>query len=226
MGMLDLAERLERPEALNDTLIREAEYIEVRYDSLWEVLHAEPVFGFNDRYRVEGTIRRLNDLGFAVDELSLQPVSADPGQLRVHVAVGDRRYHAQRLQELTGLDVGEGQARILLGDMHAYQAQLCREAGHDVDESTAARLWVMEVVTPIEHLAHTALNYTGTAIQAYCDLLEVRWLLSEQAGKDVGTAKALAALARNGIPIDAAAKMAIAEVPTAPFAVLSADDDF
>ena len=226
MGMLDLAERLDRPEELNDKLIGEAEYIEVRYDSLWEILHAEPVFGFSDRYRVEGTIRRLNDLGFAVDELSLQPVSADPGQLRVHVAVGDRRYHAQRLQELTGLDVGEGQARVLLGDMHAYQAQLCQEAGHDVDESTAARLWVMEVVTPIEHMAHTALNYTGTAIQAYCDLLEVRWLLSERAGKDVGTTKALAALSRNGIPIDSAAKMAIAEVPTAPFAVLSADDDF
>ena len=74
------------------------------------MLHAEPVFGFTDRYRVEGTIRRLNDLGFAVDELSMQPDSSDPSQLRVHVAVGDRRYHAQRLQELTGLDVGEGQA--------------------------------------------------------------------------------------------------------------------
>ena len=49
----------------------------------------------------------------------------------------------------------------------------------------------MEVVSPIEHLAHTALNYTGTAIQAYCDLLEVRWLLSEQAGQDVGTATTL-----------------------------------
>src|SRR5439155_16571480 len=141
---------------------------------------------------------------------SLQPESADPSRLRVHVAVGDRRYHAQRLQDLTGLDVGEGQARILLGDLHAYQAQLCREAGHDVDESTAARLWVIEVVTPTEHLAHAALDHTGTAIQAYCDLLEVRWLLSETAGHDVGTAQALAALAREGIPIDSAAKMAIA----------------
>jgi len=65
----------------------------------------------------------------------------------------------------------------------------------------------------------------GTAIQAYCDLLEVRWLLSEQAGHDVGTNRALAALARDVIPTDAAAKMAIAEVPTAPFAVLSIDDD-
>jgi hypothetical protein len=234
MGMLDLAERLEQPSAdarsidveeLQDTLIAEAEHIQVRYDTLWEALHAEPVFGFTDRYRVEGTIRRLNELGFAVDELSMQPVSTSPGQFRVSVAVGDRRYHAQRLQELTGLDVGEGQARILLGDLHAYQAQLCREVGHDVDESTAARLWVIEVLTPYEQLAHAALDHTGTAIQAYCDLLEVRWLLSEQAGQDVGTNKALAALAGDVIPTDAAAKMAIAEVPTAPFAVLEIDDD-
>jgi uncharacterized protein DUF4032/lipopolysaccharide kinase (Kdo/WaaP) family protein len=225
MGMLDLAERLERSEDLQDTLIAEARHIEDRYNSLWEVLHAEPVFGFNDRYRVEGTIRRLNDLGFAVDELSMQPDSANPGQLRLHVAVGDRRYHAQHLRELTGLDVGEGQARILLGDLHAYQVQLCREVGHDVDEATAARLWVIELVTPTEQLAHAAVHHTGTAIQAYCDLLEVRWLLSEQAGYDVGTTKALAALSRDVIPPDSAAKMAVAEVPTAPFAVLEFDDD-
>jgi hypothetical protein len=220
MGMVDLAERLGRPEALQDKLIAEAEQVQTRYDSLWELLHAQPVFGFTDRYRVEGTVRRLNDLGFAVDEVSLQPVSEDPSQLKIHVAVGDRRYHAQRLRELTGLDVGEGQARILLGDLLAYQAQLCREAGHDVDESTAARLWVIEVVTPTEHLAHAALHHSGTAIQAYCDLLEVRWLLSEQAGRDVGTSTALAALSGDVIPTDSAAKMAVAEVPTAPFAVL------
>ena len=223
MGMVDLAEGLGRSEALQDELIAEAEQVQVRYDELWGVLHAEPVFGFQDRYRVEGTIRRLNDLGFAVDELSLQPDSADPSRVRVHVAVGDRRYHAQHLQELTGLDIGEGQARILLGDLHAYQAQLCLEAGHDVDESSAARLWVMEILTPYEQLAFEAVHRTGTPIQAYCDLLEVRWLLSERAGRDVGTNKALAALARDVIPEDSAAKLAVAEVPTAPFAVLSDD---
>ena len=225
MGMVDLAERLGRPESLQDELIAEAEQVRVRYETLWDLLHAEPVFGFTDRYRVEGTIRRLNDLGFAVDEISLQPVSDDPSRLKVHVAVGDRRYHAQRLRELTGLDVGEGQARILLGDLRAYQAQLCQEAGHDVDESTAARLWVIEVVTPYERVAHDVVGGKGTAIQAYCDLLEVRWLLSEQAGHDVGTNKALAALARDVIPTDSAAKMAIAEVPTAPMPVIELDDD-
>jgi hypothetical protein len=224
MGMVDLAERLERSE-LEDVLIEEAEHTRDRYETLWQALHAEPVFEFTDRYRVEGTIRRLNSLGFAVDEVSLQPVSNAPNQLKLHVAVGDRRYHAQRLQELTGLDVGEGQARILLGDLRAYQAQLCREAGHDVDEHTAARLWVMEVLNPYEQFAHEAIRHSGTAIQAYCDLLEVRWLLSEKAGHDVGTNRALAALARDVIPTDSAAKMAIAEVPTAPLPVLSLDDD-
>ena len=224
MGMVDLAERLGRT-ALEDVLIAEVEHTRARYNTLWDALHAEPVFGFTDRYRVEGTVRRLNELGFAVDEVSLQPVSDDPNQLKIRVAVGDRRYHAQRLQQLTGLDVGEGQARILLGDVHAYQAQLCREAGHDVDESTAARLWVIEVLTPYERLAHDALAHKGTAIQAYCDLLEVRWLLSEKAGRDVGTNKALAALTRDVIPTDSAAKMAIAEVPTAPFEVLRLDDE-
>jgi hypothetical protein len=223
MGMVDLAERLGRS-ALEDVLIAEAEQTRARYDTLWDALHAEPVFGFTDRYRVEGTVRKLNELGFAVDEVSLQPVSDNPSQLKISVAVGDRRYHAQRLRELTGLDVGEGQAQILLGDLQAYQAQLCREAGHDVDDSTAARLWVIEVLTPYERLAHDVVGNTGTPIQAYCDLLEVRWLLSESAGHDVGTNKALAALARDVIPVDSAAKMAIAEVPTEPFAVLQDDD--
>lgn len=224
MGMVDIAERLGGSESFDEVLIAEAEHTRSRYETLWDVLHAEPVFDFNDRYRVEGTVRRLQELGFAVDEVALQPLSDDPTQLKLRVAVGDRRYHAQRLRELTGLDVGEGQARILLGDLRAYQAELCREAGYDVDDRTAARLWVIEVVTPTEHIAHAAVGNSGTAIQAYCDLLEVRWLLSEQAGRDVGTQAALAALSRNRIPTDAAARLAIAEVPTEPFAVLELDD--
>ena len=78
--------------------------------------------------------------------------------------------------------------------------------------------------TPTEHVAHAAVSNSGTAIQAYCDLLEVRWLLSEEAGHDVGTQRALAALRGDVVPTDSAAKLAIAEVPTEPFAVLQDDD--
>ncbi|KMO71820.1 lipopolysaccharide kinase [Mycolicibacterium chubuense] len=222
-GLLDVAARIERPD-LEPGFIGEALAIRERYERLWELLHAAPTFGFADRYRVEGTIRKLNDLGFAVDEVSLQPVTSGADELRLHVAVGDRRYHATELQRLTGLVVGEGQARILLGDLHAYQGQLCREAGHDVDERTAAQLWVMEVATPTMHRAHAAVGRSGTPIQAYCDLLEVRWLLSERAGRDVGTERALQALARNVVPSESAAQLMIVETPTEPFSVLDDDD--
>jgi hypothetical protein len=75
-----------------------------------------------------------------------------------------------------------------------YQSQLAKEAGRDVDASTAAQLWVIEVATPTMHRAHGAVGNVGTPIQAYCDLLEIRWLLSERAGHDVGTERALVAL--------------------------------
>jgi Domain of unknown function (DUF4032)/Lipopolysaccharide kinase (Kdo/WaaP) family len=223
-GLLDLAARLDYPREFADTLTEEARSIRDRYQRLWDILHTERVYGFADRYRVESAIRRLNDLGFAVDEVTLHPVGASHDRLRLSVAVGDRRYHAQHFQELTGLDVGEGQARILLGDLHTYQGQLCQEAGHDVDEATAARLWVIEVATPMMHQAHTARGRAGTPIQAYCDLLEIRWLLSEKAGQDVGTHTALAALAGDAIPADAAAKLAVAETPTAPMPAIELDD--
>ncbi len=219
-GLMDIAARIDGGTALRDQLIGEALSLRTRYEGLWELLHAEPVFGYADRYRVEGRIRKLNELGFAVDEVSLQPTDAGADQLRLHVAVGDRRFHATRLRELAGLDVGEGQATNLLGDLHAYQAQLCREAGHEVDERTAAQLWVMEMVRPTMHRVHAAVGHTGTAIQAYCDLLEVRWLLSEQAGRDVGTERALMALARNVVPTDSAAQLMVVETPTEPFSVL------
>lgn len=222
-GLLDLAAKLERPD-LEPGFIAEAIGIRERYEQLWELLHAEPTFGFADRYRVEGTIRKLNELGFAVDEVSLQPVSSGTDELRLHVAVGDRRYHATQLRRLTGMDVGEGQARILLGDLQAYQSQLCREAGHDVDDRTAAQLWVMEVATPTMHRAHAAVGRTGTPIQAYCDLLEVRWLLSEQTGHDVGTERALQALSCKVVPSESAAQLVVVEDPTEPFSVLDEDE--
>jgi hypothetical protein len=79
--------------------------------------------------------------------------------------VAERRFHAVEPAALTGLEVGEGQARILLGD----------------------------------------------PVQAYCDLLEVRWLLSVQAGRDIGDEEALTALALRFVPLDAAASMAVAD---------------
>ena len=49
-------------------------------------------------------------------------------RLRLKVAVAARRFHAAQLHDLTGLDVGEGQARILLADLRAYQGSTAAAA--------------------------------------------------------------------------------------------------
>jgi hypothetical protein len=215
-GMIDLAERLDRPPEIHPQLMAEAFAIPERYDALWSALHAAPTFSFGDRYRVEGKIRELNDLGFAVEEVQLQPAGDAPGRLTMQVGVGDRRFHARRLQELTGLDVGEGQAGVLLGDLEAHRAWLCRRNGRDPSDAETAASWLEVCFRPGCERAHRAVGRVGSPVQAYCDLLEVRWILSERAGADVGDARALAALAGRA-PKDSAARAAVVEPSTGYF---------
>jgi len=233
-GMLDMVARMaeqaalagEEPEQpdpdLDETLVEEARGVATRYTELWDALHAEPTFNFADRYRIEGQLRHLEDLGFVVDEIELRPVQEEADQLRLRVAVGDRRYHAEHLHKVAGLDVGEGQASILLGDLRAYHAMLRRESGREVSESDAAISWLNRVVLPGMRRAHEAVGGVGSQIQAYCDLLEVRWILSERAGQDVGDAVALEALAKGG-PTDSAARLALVDAATGQLPKLSTE---
>ena len=221
-GLVDLAARLGQPEEMFDALVEEATSVATRYQALWEVLHAEPVFPYSDRFQIEGQIRRVHDLGFAVEEVNLQFTGEGHEQLQLKLVVAARRFHATQLQDLTGLSVGEGQARILLADLRAYQGRLQQSAHASISEPFAARRWMDEVLTPLMEEAHRAVGGMGEPIQAYCDLLEVRWLLSEKAGADVGDAAALAALADRSVPPDSAARMMIAEASTGQLPALNA----
>jgi hypothetical protein len=218
-GLLDVASRLELPEDDYPALMEQAESMAARYTALWDTLHAEPVFSFDDRYQIEGQIRALHDLGFAVDEINVH--AGGDNTLKFKVAVAARRFHATQLHDLTGLSVGEGQARILLADLHAYAHHIAHETGADVSAAFVAPRWVTEVLRPGSARAHQALAGVGDPIQAYCDLLEVRWLLSEQAKQDVGEDAALEALARRAVPAGSAAKMAIADVSTGQLPALT-----
>jgi multiple sugar transport system ATP-binding protein len=219
-GLLDLAMRLDQPEETYDALLDEAQSVATRYQALWDVLHAEPTFSYDDRYQIEGQIRRLHDLGFAVDEVTLQSTGGE-STLRLKVAVAARQFHATQLRNLTGLAVGEGQATILLGDLRAYQGHLQQQTQAPLPDPVAALRWTTEVLQPGMAKAHAAVGGIGDPVQAYCDLLEVRWLLSEQAGHDVGDAVALAALERQSIPPQSAATMVIAEASTGQMRALN-----
>jgi Domain of unknown function (DUF4032)/Lipopolysaccharide kinase (Kdo/WaaP) family len=222
-GLVDLAARLGQPDEMFDALVEEAASVATRYQALWDVLHAEPVFPYADRFQIEGQIRRVHELGFAVDEVNLQFAGEGQEQLQLKLVVAARRFHATQLQDLTGMSVGEGQARILLADLRAFQGRLQQDTHTPTSESFAARRWTDEVLTPGMEAAHRAMGGAGDPVQAYCDLLEVRWLLSEKAGADVGDTAALAALADRTVPPDSAAKMMIAEASTGQLPALTAD---
>jgi tRNA A-37 threonylcarbamoyl transferase component Bud32 len=195
-----------------------AESIAARYRSLWDELTHTETFGRDERYKVEARVRRLNELGFAIDELALEPATADRSTLRLKVAVANRRFHAQELRRLTGLEVGEGQATVLLNDLRAHQSRMAAErpepAGNDV---LAGFRWRTDVFEPGMARATAALGDVADPIQAYCDLIEVRWLLSEREGRDVGQDAALTALAARQAPSESAAQMVVAETSTASF---------
>ena len=72
-----------------------------------------------ERWRVDDRIRRLNALGFDVDELA---ITTDIGgtSIQIQPKVVDAGHHSRRLLRLTGLDVRENQARRLLNDLDAY----------------------------------------------------------------------------------------------------------
>ena len=146
--------------------------------------------------------------------MRLETAESGAERVRLHIAVAGRTFHTEQLRHLTGLDVGEGQATILMNDLRSHIGRLRREYGYDVADAVAAQSWLYDVFRPEVARAHEAVRWIGDPTQAYCDLLEVRWLLSEEAGTDVGDEPALAALAHRDAPSESAATIAFVDIAT------------
>jgi uncharacterized protein DUF4032/lipopolysaccharide kinase (Kdo/WaaP) family protein len=156
-----------------------------RYESLWSELTHEEVFGPNERYRVEERLRRLNELGFDVEEVELL---GDERELRLRLTpqVVEPGHHQRRLLTLTGLDVQENQARRLLNDLYSFRAYLEREEGRQLPESVVAYRWLSEVFEAALASVPAELRPKLAPAEIFHEILEHRWYLSEAAGKDVG----------------------------------------
>jgi hypothetical protein len=196
-GLADLGAMQGRADAFEDA-VKAAEGVRTRYLAVWNELHLEPEVSPGDRQAVRARIRRLNDLGFAIDEISLEP-SSPGGAVRLRVAVANRRFHAHELERLTGLVALEGQARLLLNDLREYQAWLERD-GSRVPTEVAAERWLQDVLEPSLATLVPAIGPGRDPLQAYCDVLEEKWLLSEAAGRDVGLEAAMKAYLAMGAP--------------------------
>jgi len=211
-GLADVAMLQDRPEDL-DVAVEAAEKVRDRYLAIWRELHLQPRLPAGDRHAIRGQIRRLNELGFAVDEIEVVP--ADGGSaVQLRVTTTNRAFHAHELERLTGIRALEGQARLLLNDMHEHIAWLRLRTGRTTPEEVGARRWRRHVLDPSLRLLRPAVG-NRDLIQAYSDVLEHKWLLSERAGHDVGLKAAIEAYLAEGAPApeQAPPDLPIADLP-------------
>jgi hypothetical protein len=158
-----------------------------RYERLWALL-TEPVsIPREDRHAFDSYVRRLNSLGFDIGELQIDPEGG--GRVAFRAIVVDADHHSRRLLHLTGLDVGENQARRLLNDIDTYRCSLPR--GAPLDEQLVAHRWLAEVFEPIVSAVPEEMIGKLEAAEVFHEVLEHRWFLSERAGGDVGLEAAL-----------------------------------
>jgi hypothetical protein len=186
-----------------------------RYTSLWGELTAPESFGSGERWRVDARIRRLNELGFDVGELTLS-TDIDGTSVIIEPKVVDAGHHSRRLLRLAGLDVEENQARRLLNDMDAYIASDERRR-RGQDEESLTHEWLTRCFEPVVRAVPSELAGKLEPAEVYHEVLEHRWYLSESRGHDVGLDDALRSYLEGVLPLkpDESAVLGVdtAEVP-------------
>lgn len=164
------------PIAMSDRVVH-------RYEQLWEELTGIETLEPGERWRMDERIRRLNKLGFDVDELSLS-TSPDDTTIQIQPKVVDAGHHCRRLMRLTGLDVQENQARRLLNDLDSYRMGEDRQGDN---EELVAHDWMARVYEPIVSNIPPDLQAKLEPAEVFHEVLEHRWYMSERAGHDVTT---------------------------------------
>jgi hypothetical protein len=167
-----------------------AEQIGVRYAALWSELTREDMVRRSEqRYRIAERLRRLNELGFDVDEVELIDMG-EGSKLRLRTRVAEPGHFRRMLFTRTGLDAQENQARRLLGDIASYRSYLEQRDGRKVSEAVAANKWMAEVYDPVVGAIPAELHDRLDEVEVFHEILEHRWFLSEAAGRDIGTTAA------------------------------------
>jgi Domain of unknown function (DUF4032) len=148
-----------------------------RYGALWA-----------EQYRVDSRIKRVNDLGFDVEELDIETIEGGH-KIRLRVQVVEPGHHRRRLEALTGLDVQENQARRLLNDLDHFRAWQGGLGHRVIPEQEAAKRWLEEVYRPtLESIPPEQAAKLDVA-EIFHQLLEHRWYMSERLGRDLPLAE-------------------------------------
>jgi len=167
-----------------------------RYHSLWEELTSELVITRNDAYRIRERIARVNDLGFAVDDIEITP--ADGGsRVRMTTHVGGRTYNTDALRQRTGIEASENQAKSILGDLNYYLAKH-GNVSH-TGKSVGTFKWLTSLYEPL--IQRISEEWHGEdPVQGYCDYLNHRIKMATSRGADVDPLEAFEDWVVSGFP--------------------------
>jgi len=186
-----------------------AEDIVRRYESLWDEVTREETFAADERFRIDEKLRRLNELGFDVDELELD-ATPNGYLLRLDPHVMEPGHHRHRLLRLTGLDAQERQAQRMLNDLARFREALERREKRSLPESVVASRWRDEVFEPTIEAVPAELQGRLPAAEIFHQVLEHRWFLSERAKKDVGLDEAIRSYIASELPQRPAERVVVA----------------
>jgi hypothetical protein len=161
------------------------EELRTRYTSLWQELTTDEVFADDERYRIHERLRRINELGYDIDELEL--VQEEPGvtRMKLRTSVVEPGRYRRILRDLTGLDVQDHQARRLLNDVHNFGAWLQQEEGRSLPEGIIAHRWLERSFEPTVALVPLELRGRRDAAEIFHEVLEHWHRWSAEAGEDL-----------------------------------------
>ena len=160
-------------------------FIKRRYQRLWEEVTHEDVITHEEQYRIQERIRNLNTLGYSIGNISLIP-NERGDQLRFRLMVTDRSFHRNQLFNLTAIQAEERQARTMMNEIQEVKAILSRTNNRSTPVSVAAHYWLENYYLPTITLLHDLIHHPAEGPELYCQVLENKWFLSENAQRDVG----------------------------------------
>jgi len=157
-----------------------------RYNELWHALTGVESFPAHEPWRIAEHIRHLNDLGFDVAELNMV-TDASGTSVSVEPKVVDAGHHSRRLLRLTGMDVGDAQARRMLNDIDAWRVKTKIDS-----EQQAAHDWLVKSYEPAMNAVPKELRGRLSPPQMFHEMLDHRWYMSEDENRDVPLPEAAA----------------------------------
>lgn len=157
------------------------------YRDLWSELTEVQVIGADERWKISQRVKKLNDLGFDIEELAIS-TTGNGKSVKIRPKVVDAGHHSRRLLLLTGLDVEENQARRLLNDLDQYRVEHPRLGA---DEEVLAHEWLSHSFEPVILAIPREMTGKLEPAEIYHQVLEHRWYMSESAKRDVPVQEAV-----------------------------------